>query len=104
MDVYRVKVTDSAKTDLRNIARYISSQLNAQTAALNTVRAIKESVAKLKTNALFHPFVRDDRLASEGYRPLVIKNYIAFYVVNEKEKLVVVDRIIYSRRDWRNIL
>jgi addiction module RelE/StbE family toxin len=104
MDVYKVTVTNSAKRDLRGIARYISTQLNAPTAALNTVRTIKEAIANLKTNALLHPFVRDDRLAAKGYRPLVVKNYIAFYVVTEKDKLVEVDRVMHSRRDWRSIL
>ena len=72
--------------------------------ALNMVRMIREAVAKLETGALGYPLVRDDRLASMGYRPLVIKNYIAFYVTNEKEKTVDVDRILYGRRDWANIL
>ena len=104
MDVYKVNVTEPAEKDLRDIARYISSQLNAPTTALTMVRAIREAFAKLETGALIHPFTRDDRLATVGYRPLVIKNYIAFYITNEKEKTVDVDRILYGRRDWVNIL
>ena len=104
MDVYEVNVTEPAENDLRDIARYISSQLNAPTTALSMVRTIKEAIAKLETGALIHPFVRDDRLAALGYRPLEIKNYIAFYIANEKEKTVVIDRILYGRRDWVNIL
>jgi plasmid stabilization system protein ParE len=104
MDVYKVKITEPAESDLESIAGYIFFQLNAPTAALNTVRAIRKAIANLKTNALLHPFVRDDRLAAKGYRPLLVKNYIVFYVVAEKDKLVAVDRVIHSRRDWRNIL
>ena len=104
MDVYKVNVTEPAENDLRDIARYISSQLNAQTTALNMVEAIKEAIAKLETGALIHPFVRDDRLAAMGYRPLVVKNYIVFYIADEREKTVDVDRILYGRRDWANIL
>jgi addiction module RelE/StbE family toxin len=104
MGVYKVNVTEPAENDLRGIARYISSQLNAPTTALNMVRTIREAIAKLETEALGHPLVRDDRLAAVGYRPLVIKNYIAFYIVGEKEKTVDVDRILYGRRDWVNIL
>ena len=104
MDVYSVNITEPAETDLRDIARYIPSQLNAPTTALNMVRTIREAIAKLETGALLYPLVRDDRLAALGYRPLIIKNYIAFYVVNEKEKTVDVDRILYGRRDWQNLL
>ena len=104
MDVYKVKVTISAKKDLKGIARYISSGLNAPQAAINTVRAIREAISNLKTNALFYPFVRDERLAALGYRPMVVKNYIVFYIVNEKDNIASVARVIHSRRDWQNIL
>ncbi len=104
MDTYKVRVTEPAENDLWDIARYISSQLNAPTTALNMVRVIREAIAKLKTNALFSPLARDDQLAVVGYRSLVIKTYMAFYIVNEKEKTVDVDRILYGRRDWQSIL
>jgi len=38
---------------------------------VNMVRTIKEAVAKLETNALIYPLVRDDRLSALGYRLLV---------------------------------
>ena len=104
MELYKVKVTEPAENDLKDIAIYISSELNAPGTAVKMVDTIEEAISKLEKTALLRPFVRDKRLASLGYRPLVIKNYIAFYVVNEKEKLVAVDRIIYGRRDWQNIL
>lgn len=104
MGIYDVKITEPAENDLRDIARYISAQLNAPTTALNMIRTIRKAVAKLETNALLYPLVRDDRLAALGYRPLVVKNYIVFYIVNEKDKKVDIDRILYSRRDWKSIL
>ena len=104
MDAYEVNLTEPAENDLRDIVRYIAAQLNAPTTALNMLQTIREAIAKLEITALVHPFVRDDRLAALGYRPLVIKNYIAFYIVNEKEKTVDVDRILYGRRDWQSIL
>ena len=104
MDVFEVSISEHAENDLRDIASYISTQLNAMTTALSMVRTIKDAITKLQTDALIYPLVRDDRLAALGYRPLVVKNYIAFYVVNEKEKTVDVDRILYGRRDWKNVL
>ena len=104
MGVYKVSLAKPAENDLRDIARYISAQLNAPTTALGMMQTIKVAIAKLQSTALHHPLVRDDRLADLGYRPLIIKNYIAFYVVNENEKTVCVDRILYGRRDWQGIL
>ena len=104
MDIYEVSMTEPAEDDLRDIAKYISAQLNAPTTALNTIQTIKTAIAKLETMALAYPLVRDDRLAALGYRLLSVKNYIVFYIANEKDKEVDVDRILYGRRDWRNLL
>jgi len=104
MDEYKVNVTKPAKADLREILNYISFQLHAPEAAANTVRSITASLDKLRITALMHPIVREERLALRGYRLLIVKNYIAFYIVNEKEKTVEVDRIGYGRQDWKKIL
>jgi plasmid stabilization system protein ParE len=55
MDVYKVKTTLSAENDIRDIVRYISSELNAPTAALNIAQALRKAISGLKTNALFYP-------------------------------------------------
>jgi addiction module RelE/StbE family toxin len=104
MDIFKVNITEPAENDLRDIARYISSQLNAPTTALNMMQTIRAAIAGLETEALCHQLVRDDRLAAVGYRSRVIKNYIAFYIAKKKKKTVRVDRILYGRRDWVNIL
>ena len=104
MSEYRVYITKPAENDLRDIVRYISSQLNVPITALNMMQTLEKAIAALKTTPCLNPLVRDDRLASMGYRALRIKNYIAFYIVDENEKAVDVDRILYARRDWQNIL
>jgi addiction module RelE/StbE family toxin len=104
MDVYKVDITEPAENDLREIATYISSQLNAPLAALNIIRELRKKISDLETNALIYPLVRDERLAAIGYRQLFVKNYTVFYIVNEKDKSVDIDRLLYSRRDWRNLL
>ena len=104
MEIYEVNITEPAENDLRDIAKYISSQFSAPTTALNMIQAIKAAIAKLETLAFAYPLVRDDRLAALGYRLLSVKNYIVFYIVHEKERAVDVDRILYGRRDWRNLL
>jgi toxin ParE1/3/4 len=50
------------------------------------------------------PAVADERLAAIGYRKLIVKNYIIFFSIDEKAKVVDVERILYGRRNWRAIL
>jgi plasmid stabilization system protein ParE len=104
MDKYRVDISGPAESDLRDIVRYISSELEAPITALNMLEAMENSLAGLSTMPHGYPKVRDERLAAMGYHILVINNYIAFFTINENEKVVDVERILYGRRDWKRIL
>ena len=101
---YRVDVSNPAEEDIRDIIRYISSQLSAPITAMKMLDTIEEALAKLAVMPDCYPLVRDDRLASMGYRRLEVKNYTAFFTINEKDKTVDVERILYARRDWANLL
>ena len=50
------------------------------------------------------PLVSDDRLSQMGYRKLIVKNYVVFFSIDEKNKVVDVERILYGRRDWIRFL
>ena len=101
---YRVIIMEPAEIDLGEIARYISEELNAPIAARNTVLAIRKAIATLTFSPQGLPKVRDDCLAAQGYRWVGIKNYMAFYTIDEQNKVVNVERILYGRRDWIHIL
>ena len=101
---YKVDVSEPAEEDLCDIVRYISSQLVAPITAMQMMETIESALSKLSNMPKGYPVVRDERLASMGYRRLDIKNYVAFFTINEKKKVVDVERILYARRDWANLL
>lgn len=101
---YRVDISEPAEDDLRDIVQYISAQLSVPMTAMKMMEAIEEALAKLADMPHGYPVLRDDRLASMGYRRVDVKNYTAFFTINEKEKVVDVERILYARRDWANLL
>jgi toxin ParE1/3/4 len=101
---YRVDVSEPAESDLRNIVHYIAAQLSVPMTATKMMEAIQEAIAGLADMPQKCPPVTDERLASMGYRKLVMKNYIAFFTIDEKSKVVDVERILYARRDWLRIL
>ena len=104
MAKYRVDISEPAEEDLRDIVRYISAQLSVPMTAIKMIEAIEEALSKLSDMPRGYPLLRDERLASMGYRRVDIKNYTAFFTINEKEKVVDVERILYARRDWSNLL
>jgi len=104
MAKYRVDVSDPAESDLGDIIRYIASQLSAPLSALHLMEILEEAMEDLSDMPQRYPFVSDERLAQMGYRKLSVKNYIVFFSIDEKDKVVDIERILYGRRDWLRIL
>lgn len=101
---YRVDVSKPAENDLRDIVRYIASQLSAPISALHMMELLEKAMAGLSDMPQRCPLVADERLSQMGYRKLPVKNYIMFFSIDEKNNVVDVERILYGRRDWLRIL
>ncbi|KUG05159.1 hypothetical protein ASZ90_017426 [hydrocarbon metagenome] len=65
---------------------------------------LEEAITGLKDMPQKCPPVTDERLAMMGYRKLRVQNYIVFVTIDEKYKIVDIERIPYARRDWHHIL
>lgn len=101
---YRIDISEPAENDLWDIVRYISAQLSAPITAMEMLEIIEQALNGLAEMPHRAPAVADERLAAIGYRKLNVKNYIIFFSIDEKEKVIDVERILYSRRNWRAIL
>jgi len=104
MAKYRVDISEPAESDLRDIVRYIASQLSAPISALNMMELLEEAMTSLSDLPQRCPLVADERLSQLGYRKLNVKKYVVFFSIDEKNKVVDVERILYGRRDWLRIL
>jgi len=104
MAKYRVDVSEPAENDLKDIVRYIASQLSAPISALQMMELLEEAMSRLSNMPQRCPLVADECLSQMGYRKLPIKNYVVFFSIDEKNKVVDVERILYGRRDWLRIL
>ncbi|MFA9399099.1 MAG: type II toxin-antitoxin system RelE/ParE family toxin [Clostridiaceae bacterium] len=103
-DKYKIRFTPKASDDLDEIYRYIASELYSIVSANNLMYKIETSIMRLADFPLSCSFVDDDTLKEKGYRKLVIDNYIAFYIVNEIEKIVVIMRVSYGRQKYQDII
>ena len=104
MAKYRVDVSEPAENDLGDIVRYIASQLSAPISALHMMELLQEAMAGLSDMPQRYPFVTDEYLSQMGYRKLTVKSYVVFFSIDDKNKVVDVERILYGRRDWLRIL
>jgi len=101
---YKVYVSEPAENDLRDIIQYISAQLAAPFSAASMMSSFENALNSLSDLPDRCPLVNDSYLANLGYHKLVVKNYIIFYTTNERNKTVDVERILYAKRDWINII
>ena len=97
---YKVKFTLIADKDIDNIFLYIFNELKAPMAAENLLNEIEQKIKKIADMPYSCPLVDDKFLREKGYRKLVVKNYIALYVVSDDEKLVKIMRVIYGASDY----
>lgn len=104
MENYDIVISEPAEKDLRDILRYIATQLSVPVTAEKMMDAMEEAIAALGLMPQKYPLVNDERLADLGYHKLIVKNYIVFYTIDETLKVVNVERILYAKRDWQYIL
>jgi len=101
---YRIKITPKANDDLDEIYSYIAEELFNEDAAENLIDKIENNIIRLRDFPLSCSLDEDDVLRSKGYRKLVVENYIAFYIVDEIEKQVVIMRVLYGRQKYQDII
>ncbi|MZQ85103.1 type II toxin-antitoxin system mRNA interferase toxin, RelE/StbE family [Paenibacillus sp. 5J-6] len=102
--MYRLLITDLAEADLRDIADYIANELLEPSAARKIISRIAEAASQLEQMSFRNGLVRDERLAANGIRHLLVDSYIVFYIVSEKEETVTIIRILNGKRNWSSLL
>ena len=104
LDKYNVQLSIQAKSDYKNIIRYIRHELFEPNIATKYAELIKSELNSLEYNPQRFAIIQSDIIKEFKFRKLIIKNYIAFYRINENEKIVNVERILYGGMDWINKL
>jgi len=102
--MYQIKITEPAENDIQSAVNYIITELKNPEAGLRLFDDAYKAITSLEEMPYRHPLVKDEILASYGFRFIPVDNYIVFYVVREETETVVIERFLYSRRDWVSIL
>ena len=100
METYKIKIFPTAKQDLEEVIGYLNT-LSPDT-ALKYYDLLVEEITSLSKMPERCPKPKDLALAAKGYRYLIVKNYLVFYVV--LGDTVQIRRILYARRDYRSLL
>lgn len=97
---YKVKIYPRAEQDLARIVDYLNTL--SKDAALRYYDLLVEEISSLSVMPERCPHPRDLALTAKGYRYLIVKDYLVFYMVSGDT--VQIHRILYGRRDYQSIL
>lgn len=101
---FTIKITPKAFEDLDEIYSYISNDCYNEGAADNLMEKIETSIMRLKDFPFSCSFVTDEIIKDKGYRKLIVENYIAFYLVRDEEKQVIVMRVLYGGQKYQDLI
>jgi plasmid stabilization system protein ParE len=93
-----------AHEDLEDILVYIAKELKEPTIARNLHKKIVAEINKLNIMPERHEIAIDLHLKSMDVRKIYVDNYIVPYTILYDTNTVQVLRVLYARRDWKNLL
>ncbi len=102
--MYKLNVSELAHQDLDKIVSYIAVQLANPSAAGDFLDEVDKCYDYLKSNPLMYAKCQDMRLEKEGYRKVLIKNYVLVYKIDEASKAVNVLRFFYGVQDYVKLI
>jgi plasmid stabilization system protein ParE len=103
-DRYNYVLTESAEADIDEAFDYIANELVNPDAASAFADELEEKLEEIcKTPKAGRP-VHNPYLKRDDIRRVLVKNYIAYYLINEEAAKIVVLRVVYNRRDQDKLL
>lgn len=102
--LYQVQVTEQAERQMREIARYITSELKAPNAALRLFDELEKSISSLSDLPGRVSLTDEEPWRSNGLRRMPVRNYLVYFWINEAELTVHVTAVIYHARDQKRQL
>ena len=100
MENYKIKRFPRATQDMEEVIDYLNTL--SPDVALKYYDLLVEEIAGLSQMPERCPRPKDLALAARGYRYLIVKNYLVFYVI--AGDTVQIRRILYARRNYKGLL
>ncbi len=102
--MYKLVISKLAHQDLESIVSYIAIQLVNPKAAGDFLDEVDKCYSYLKSKPWMYAKCQDKRLEKEGYRKVIIKNYVLVYKIDEESKTVNILRFFYGTQDYANMI
>ncbi len=104
MTEYDVVIGKLAERDIYEAVSYIKEILFQPESARRIYKAVKTQISLFAEMPQRFAVIDEEPYRSMGMRKVSAENYLIFYLVNEKEKTVSIVRVLYNRREWKNLI
>ena len=104
MKSYVVLITDYAKNQLNNIAKYIKYELQSPQAADTFLTVMEKSMLSLSSMPNRIPLEESEPWHNLGIHKMPVKNYLIYFLVKEDCSEVHITAVIYNKRDQKRQL
>ena len=101
---YHIHITSAAERDIMQAADYIEFVLKNPDAADDLLNEVNERISSLSDMPQRFRAADDPILANWNIHFMTVKNYIAFYIIDNNKKNVIVVRFLYRKSNWVPIL
>lgn len=101
---YSWLLTHTAENDIDETLTYISSVLHNPDAATAFASHLEEQLDELCKSPKNGRLVDNEFLSRDDVRRILVDNYIAYYILDEEERHIIVLRIVYGKRDQDPII
>ena len=101
---YKIKFTENAKQDLRDIAIYVAERSGNREVAKRLVVELRDKCRVLEDFPESGAIPRDRVMISGGYRFLVHGDYLLFYLNKPEENTSYVMAVFNAKRDYFRVM
>ena len=96
---YKINATVIYDSDVDDTMDYIANVLYSPAAARNLRVKIRRTVMLIEDNPYIFPIYHDEEIAKLGYRFAVVSDYLLFYRVDEKNKVIYLLHFLNGRQN-----
>lgn len=98
-DIFQVKITDYAQSQLKEITQYISHELENPEAAIHTLNILEKSISSLSQLPERVALTEEQPWHNLGIHKLPVKNFFIYFWIDKKHLKVQITAIVYMKRD-----
>lgn len=102
--MYKIEFLPIAKNDIEDIVYYISHNLNNNTAAKRIRNLFIKSIDNIAIFPYGTPIYSIPSKLKYEYRGYKVKNFLIFYIIDKKKKVIIIARVLYDKMNMNAVL